>query len=135
VAYSWPRLSKSISLRVIVVAIAIVVFCATCVYFIIHVRASFLYHVTAVYDRMPADDRLLEKWLKSQPGIVEHTVHTERAGHALHVRFIMSRTLFGSPPFPDLSRACDGLGYGPLSSWNDDDWSNKGDILVYSPLK
>jgi hypothetical protein len=62
---------------------------------------------------MPANDKALTEWLRSQPGVVPHTVAIGRfdGGKLLYVGFIQSRNLAGKPPFPDLNGHVGGLGY------------------------
>jgi hypothetical protein len=96
------------------------------VLFFIYLLVVHLYCVKAQYSRVPADDLGLDHWLKEQPGVVPHTVQISRERDMLHVVFIMVRNLRGQPSFPDLSQACDSLGYtGLLSEWTDD-WDNQG---------
>jgi hypothetical protein len=74
----------------------------------------------AEYARMPADDLNLVQWLRAQPGVVEHTVHVKREGRVLRVWLMMMQDMRGSQPLPDLSRACDSLGYSPFVVWEED---------------
>ena len=100
-------------------ALGIVVVCVLCVVFALQIHVSRVYRVRASYAQMPADDKQLDTWIKSQPGVVADTVRTVRTGDELQVRLIMSQTLFGDPPIPDFSGACDVLEYAPLSHWSD----------------
>ncbi len=84
-----------------------------------HLRASIGYSVSARYAQMPADDKALEDWIKTQPDVVPRTVYIGRKGDELYVLFIRLEKVFGRPPFPDLSGACVRLGYGPPSDWKD----------------
>ena len=81
-------------------------------------HVSRVYNVTAHYRHMPYDDKPLENWLKVQPGVVAGTVHSKREGDELHVMCVMSQTVLGSPPFPELSDVCAVLGTGlnPIGS-------------------
>ena len=82
---------------------------------------SWNYRVSARYTRIPLDDDELQNWLRIQPGVVANTVHLKRNGNEIHIIFIMSQNLNGSPPVPDISHECDQLGLGPSSSWQDDE--------------
>lgn len=93
---------------------------AVLVYSIGTIRASRLYCLRADFAHLPADDKRLEQWLKAQPGVVAHTVHLKRESGSLRAWFIMTQNLRGSPPVPDLSHACDSLGYTPWSEWTSD---------------
>ena len=84
------------------------------------VHVSRVYSVAAVYSALPASDTALEDWLKSQRGVIAHTVHVERNNNELHVRFVVSQTLFGGPQLPELLQACNSLGYSAASAWGDD---------------
>jgi hypothetical protein len=83
------------------------------------IKASCGYDVQANYDAMPADDKALETWIKTQPGVVEHTVLVQRDGHQLVAYFIMAQDLSGRPTFPDLDQACATLGYKGGGTWHD----------------
>jgi hypothetical protein len=78
-----------------------------------NVHASFVYVVEARFEKMPPDDKALIEWLRSQPGIVSHTVAIGRFedGKLLYILFIQSRSLSGRPPFPDLNGNVGRLGY------------------------
>jgi len=79
-----------------------------------------VYSLKAQYSQMPADDSRFEVWLKAQEGIVSHTVHVSRDGNAVNLVFMMVHNGLGKPPFPDLSTACDSLGYKqPVLRWQD----------------
>ncbi len=86
-------------------------------------RVSRSYAVTANFARMPPDDKSLGDWLKVQPGVVARTVHAGRKGDGLHVAFIMSQTVSGSPQFSlqGLKDTCARLGYEPSGDWTDDE--------------
>jgi len=62
---------------------------------------------------MPPTDKPLVEWLRSQPGVVSHTVAVGRFkdDKLLCVGFIQSRNLAGQPPFPDLDGQTPRLGY------------------------
>jgi hypothetical protein len=85
----------------------------------LQLHVSRVFCVSAQFARMPADDEALKDWLKTQAGVIPRTVIAERRGDKLYVRFIMSQTVSGNPPFPDLSDQCVDLGYGPRVDWKD----------------
>ncbi len=69
---------------------------------------------------MPTDDHQLEEWLKVQKGVVSNTVRISREGRTVFVGFITEGSAFGRPPFPDVPKACESLGYkGVVSEWAD----------------
>jgi hypothetical protein len=78
-----------------------------------NVHASLGYVVEARFEKMPANDKALVEWLRSQPGVIPHHVAIGRFenGKLLYVSFTMSRNLAGQPPFPDLNGEVSGLGY------------------------
>src|SRR6478735_7794285 len=98
------RTTKAFSLAV--TCSIFVVAAAFCVRWIGRTPVSRFYNVKTHYGQMPTDDTALENWLKSQAGVVAHTVHTRRDGNELHVSSIMSQTLSAGPPVPDFSNAC-----------------------------
>jgi hypothetical protein len=78
------------------------------------IPASVGYTVEAEFASLPADDHELEAWLKTEPGVVPHTVYVWRkkaAPKVVVVDFTMVKSEWGSPPFPDLEAACERLGY------------------------
>jgi len=78
------------------------------------------YNVKATFSEMPDDDHQLKEWLKVQPSVVSNTVTICREGHTVFVGFITEGSAFGRPPFPDLPKACESLGYkGVVSEWAD----------------
>jgi hypothetical protein len=84
------------------------------------ITASLSYGVYADFEVLPADDQAFEDWLKSQPGVVPHTVHLYREGKRLNIFFIMTRDGWGRPAVPDLEGACRRLGYGgPHATFRD----------------
>ena len=108
-----PRAVKTV--RLIAVGLGIAIICGICVEWVGRLHVSRYYGVRAYYTVMPADDKRLENWLKVQPGVVAHTVSTERIGSELHISFIMSQTLTGSPPVPEFSHICHHLGYATVT--------------------
>jgi hypothetical protein len=78
-----------------------------------NVHASLVYVVEARFEKMPPNDKALIEWLRSQPGVIPHLVAIGRFddGKLLYVSFIMSRSLAGQPPFPDLNGQVSSLGY------------------------
>jgi hypothetical protein len=90
-------------------------------YIYFHVlQVSLIYEVHATYIQMPADDKVLESWLKTQPGVLAHTVHIERQGNDIRAVFMLSKTIHGGAPPPDLSNTCDRFGYAPFTKWTKD---------------
>lgn len=84
------------------------------------------YCVEATFQELPENDEPLAEWVKSQRGIVAHTVHIRRFGthgDELEVGFIQVRTIAGDPPFPELEEKCAELGYkqpsGPFRDCKD----------------
>jgi hypothetical protein len=77
------------------------------------VYASVGYVVEARFEKMPPNDRDLEEWLRSQPGVIPHNVMIGRFddGKLLYVSFMMSRNLAGQPPLPDMNGQVARLGY------------------------
>jgi hypothetical protein len=78
------------------------------------IPASRGYCVEACFSEAPADDGAFENWLKSQPGVVEHTVHVRRTSTTppkLELVLIMSQNGWLEPPFPDVATAAHDLGY------------------------
>lgn len=74
--------------------------------------ASFGYVVEARFSEMPTNDNSLVEWIRSQPGVVRHTVHIGRfESNLLYVTFIQSQNLLGEPPFPNLDAGAKSLGY------------------------
>ncbi len=78
------------------------------------VPVSYAYGVESQFGELPKNDEALKSWLQGQPGVAKCTVGIERMGDGgklVRIHFIQSRTPAGSPPFPDLDRACQLLGY------------------------
>ena len=73
------------------------------------VKLSVIYGVTAQFEVYPADDRELLSWMEKQPGMIR--VYGTRKPDAVHMVWIMSQDLFGSPPVPEFERAFERLGY------------------------
>jgi hypothetical protein len=88
-------------------------------FYIIFIRmhASIGFSLKAHSMLLPADDNELEKWLKSQPGVVPWTVRVRRNHKWLHVSFILSQNLLRNPPLPNLSQACSTMGYSSKTDW------------------
>jgi hypothetical protein len=104
-------LSKSIK-----IGFGAVVALGLLVYFLLRtVHASYGYEVKCDFAVMPFSDVEVRRWLRSQPGVVEHTVFTLRTNRTLKVRFIMSQDLTGHPTFPGLDEQCQVLGYRAAS--------------------
>jgi hypothetical protein len=90
------------------------------------IPASLGYSVEAEFASLPERDHELEEWLKTQPGVVSHTVHVWRKDgepKILRIGFIMVRDGWDRPPFPDLQGKCEALGYagrtGPFRDFRD----------------
>ena len=79
-----------------------------------------VYSLKAQFERMPSDEQQFVKWLQSQSGIIGDQVYVERDGHTLRIRFIMMQNAYGRPPMPNLSAACESLGYSPKVQWTED---------------
>jgi hypothetical protein len=76
------------------------------------IPATLIYSVEAEFAEMPADDKALEEWLRTQPGVAKAIVgQREGEPRVLVVWLIMVRDGWGRPPFPDLEAKCDELGY------------------------
>jgi hypothetical protein len=79
--------------------------------FLHSVGVSWSHQYEIRFTAMPEDDDELAGWLRGQPGVVVHTVRTERKGDVLEVTFIHCRNGLGQPHYPDLLAACLRLGY------------------------
>jgi hypothetical protein len=83
----------------------------------VYAKLVFVSRVYCVEARVqgPAEiDERFAEWLRSQAGIVRHTVSLNRRGpdnDTLEIVFIQSRNSLGDPPFPDLETAAKSLGY------------------------
>jgi hypothetical protein len=78
------------------------------------VPASRGYCVEARFSTAPDNDEALERWLRTQPGVVEHTVHVARTPTTppkLVLTFIMVQNCWLKPSFPDLKSIAIELGY------------------------
>jgi hypothetical protein len=77
------------------------------------VHAPWSYVVESRFEKMPPNDKALTEWLRSQPGVVPHTVSIGRFedGKLLYVGFVQCRNMAGQPPFPDLEGHVGSLGY------------------------
>lgn len=82
------------------------------------VRASFSYGVRAEFREVPPEDKELEQWLASQPGVVR--VGVGRDGKVIQVVWIMVQNLRGSPSAPDIRSEFERLGYRGLVDYNGD---------------
>ena len=70
------------------------------------------YQVEAEFAAFPPDDRPLEDWLRTQPGVVYGNVGQRKGEpNILVVSVTMVRDGWGRTPYPDLSAKCDELGY------------------------
>ena len=108
-------------LRFVAFVAGIFIVCAILFIFVRRLPFSQFYSLVAHYARMPIDDKPLEDWIKEQPGIVARTVHIGRKGDELRAIFIISQSMFGSPPTPNLESACERLGYGPVCNWQEEE--------------
>lgn len=103
------------------VAVALLITAFAAWYLCFHViRVAHHYRMHANYRHMPADDKALETWLKAQPGVVTHTVVIKRRPNDIAAWVMVDQHLSGEPPLPDLSNACEQLGYSPYCEWTDD---------------
>jgi|GEM_PF-4073785 len=75
------------------------------------IPASRMYSVESRFANGPTDDTQLVNWLKSQTGIVAHTVHIKRRTDMLVLEFVMPQNAWQSPPFPDVEQAALRFGY------------------------
>jgi hypothetical protein len=109
------------AMRIGVTMASVAVFATALVYSVTSLHVSRVYCIMARFDRLPETDEGLAQWLKTQPGVVAHTVHLTREGSKVRVWFIMSQNLRWSPPMPNLSRQCHLMGYDPVPVWEQDD--------------
>lgn len=92
---------------------------------------SFGYGIRAEFEHLPENDKPFEEWMKSQPGVVERTVHVSRHGGSVGVMWIMVQTAGPrEPPVPDFRAAFERFGYKDLRGirydWHGDgDWPNQ----------
>jgi len=107
-------------LRLIAFVVGIIIVCAILFILVRRFPVSQFYSMVAHYARMPIDDKPLENWIREQPGIVARTVHIVRKGDELRAIFIMSQSMLGSPPTPNLESTCERLGYGPFCNWQEE---------------
>lgn len=75
------------------------------------IPASRAYAVESQFSAAPSDDSGFDAWLKSQTGVVPHTVHVQRHDDVLVLTFIMTQNSWRNPPFPDVENAASRLGY------------------------
>jgi hypothetical protein len=73
------------------------------------VRPSVVYGESAEFAELLADDRAIEDWLSTQPGV--NRAFVTRESNTIRVTWIMSRDLLGNPPIPDLGRQFERFGY------------------------
>lgn len=76
--------------------------------------ASYVYSLEAEFGSAPGDDVPLVEWLKSQSGVVPHTVDVQRTAMRppkLVVSFIMQRNAWGRPRLPALADQARAFGY------------------------
>ncbi len=100
--------------------IVIIAFCAG----LRLIPASRGYVVRAEFADLPASDRKLEEWMRSQPGVVAHTAHVIRDGKALRVGWIMTQNGYRIPRTPDLQTAWRRMGYSTPTNV-DWDWRSE----------
>ena len=77
------------------------------------IRPSIVYGESAEFAELPADDRAIEQWLATQPGVVR--TFATRESNTIRVNWIMSRDLLGNPPIPNLRDQFERFGYRGLS--------------------
>jgi hypothetical protein len=73
----------------------------------------YIYCVTAEFSEMPENDRELEKWIRTQPGIDPSTVHLTRKAKTLELIFLLERKTGDQSFLGRLAEKCISLGYGP----------------------
>ena len=107
---TWNKIRLGIALALI----------ALCIY-ISTIPASYGYTVEAQFSKLPPNDTELKDWLARQPGVIDRTIHIKRSnGGKVRILLIISRNVWGNPPFPDLDAACESLGYsGPNHEFKD----------------
>jgi hypothetical protein len=85
------------------------------------IKSSYVFSLRADFDVMPKDDRQLENWARSCPGVVPYRVTIQRDAHGIRVLFIQVRDERGEPPLPPLEEKCKDLGYkGPDPRFRDE---------------
>lgn len=80
---------------------------------VIYIRSVSIPHshvVRAEFDRLPANDKELEEWLRNQPGVIKVLID-RRDGQALIVCWIRVHKINENPPNPDLEQAWKQFGY------------------------
>lgn len=103
------RISKAIGWLIVLICLALAVAAAWRGFR--SIPATFSYGLQAEFAELPADDAALEAWLKAQPGVIDRLVHVKRTGNAVGVIWMMTQTVGGEPPAPDLLAAFERLGY------------------------
>ena len=104
------RARKCVAIGLFVAAIAILG--AAVARQMIYVSSS--YCVETELNQWPPNDDELLNWLRSQPGVISHTVHAKRGGAAndvLRIGFMQSHNLASQPPFPSLEKEANAIGY------------------------
>ncbi len=85
-------------------------------------RFALEYVVLAKYTSMPDNDKDVEEWLHTQPGVTHALVVRNPRG--LEIDFVMVQNIQGTdPPTPDLQAALDGFGYRGQVRFN---WESRG---------
>ena len=75
------------------------------------IPASRVYAVESRFSAAPSDDSAFDDWLKSQSGVISHTVQVQRHDDMLVLTFMMSQNSWRDPPFPDVENAASRFGY------------------------
>lgn len=84
------------------------------------IPTSRIFVVSTSMSMAPETDLKFSNWLKSQPGVVPHTVNVVRdGGHHIQVTFLMSQDGWNNPPFPAIESACASLGYRLVQPFED----------------
>lgn len=94
-------------LHFLIACSAVVIVGAACSF----VPISRAYSVESRLVAAPEDDVALGNWLKSQPGVVAHTVHVSRQSKLLELSFVMTQNVWMNPPFPNVEQAASEFGY------------------------
>ena len=112
----------------IVVALVIVSGCVAGAWYALRqIRASFSYGILAEFESVPPNDKALEQWWRSQPGVVETTVFVDRRQNSVGVLWIQVQSAGPrNPPVPDFRAAFEQFGYRGLRHIHYD-WRGSGD--------
>jgi hypothetical protein len=97
-----------------VISIAVLLLVAGAAWYAIQfVPVDFIYGVEAEFEKVPPSDAELEKWVQAQPGVWKAFVERQQVGDQwrLIVTIGMTQNMRRDPPFPDLTRKCEELGY------------------------